>query len=331
MKSVSMPNENNIDRNLALEVVRVTEAAALAASKFIGRGDKIAADGAAVDAMRSVFNTLYIDGTVVIGEGEKDEAPQLYTGERVGIGKGPKVDIALDPLEGTDATANGDQGAMCVVAMTDNGGFLHAPDVYMDKLSVGFDVPADAVSLDALPKNNLREIARAKKMDMSDLCIAILNRPRNQELIAKVREAGARILLFPHVDVPLAIAVSQPDTGIHAYMGIGGAPEGVLSAAALQCIGGSMQGRLWYRHDQDRDNALKMGIKDLNKVYSIDELAYGENIMFAATGVTDGVNLRGVRRYSNYAETHSIVMRSKSGTVRNITATHNFDKKSDYK
>ncbi|MBX6368860.1 MAG: class II fructose-bisphosphatase [Rhodospirillales bacterium] len=315
-----------MDRNLALEVVRVTEAAALAASRLMGRGDEKAADQAAVDAMRRALNSLAIDGTVVIGEGERDEAPMLYIGEKVGTGAGPKIDIALDPLEGTTITAKGGPNALAVVAMADAGGFLHAPDVYMDKIAVGGGLPEGVVDLDASPGENLKNLAKAKKADVSDLVVCILDRPRHAELIRKVREAGARIMLISDGDVSGVIATSLPDSGVDIYMGSGGAPEGVLAAAALRCIDGQFQGRLLFRNDDERNRARGHGITDLDRKYSLHDLAKGD-VMFAATGVTSGTMLRGVRRFPGGAETHSIVMRSKSGTVRVIEAKHNFTRK----
>ncbi|AWK87218.1 class II fructose-bisphosphatase [Azospirillum thermophilum] len=321
-----------MDRNLALEAVRVTEAAALSASLLMGRGDEKLADQAAVDAMRQALNTLYIDGTVVIGEGERDEAPMLYIGEKVGagIGKGPKVDIALDPLEGTTITAKGGPNALAVVAMAEEGGFLNAPDVYMDKIAVGAGLPDGIVDLDETPANNLKALAKAKGSEVSELLVCILDRPRHAELIARVREAGARIMLISDGDVSGVIATSQPGTGVDMYVGSGGAPEGVLAAAALRCIGGQFQGRLLFRNDDEKARAAKWGVTDLNKKYSLTELAKGD-VMFAATGVTDGAMLRGVRRLAGGAVTHSVIMRSKSGTVRYIEAHHNFTRKKSVK
>ena len=314
-----------MDRNLALEVVRVTEAAALSASRLMGRGDEKAADQAAVDAMRTALNSLAIDGCVVIGEGERDEAPMLFIGEKVGRG-GPPVDIALDPLEGTTITAKGGNNALAVIAMAEKGGFLNAPDVYMDKIAVGTGLPKDLVDLDASPETNLKNLARAKKTDLADLTVCILDRPRHSELIAKVREAGARIMLISDGDVSGVIATSEPGSGVDIYIGTGGAPEGVLAAAALRCIGGFMQGRLLFRNDDEKARAAKWGVKDLNRKYMMEDLASG-NVMFAATGVTDGAMLHGVRRFSGGATTHSIIMRSKTGTVRRIETHHNFEKK----
>ncbi len=321
---------SGMDRNLALEAVRVTEAAALSASLLMGRGDEKLADQAAVDAMRQALNTLTIDGTVVIGEGERDEAPMLYIGEKVGAGSGPKVDIALDPLEGTTITAKGGPNALAVVAMAEEGGFLNAPDVYMDKIAVGAGLPEGVVDLDASPAENLKNLARAKDTEVEELLVCILDRPRHKELIAKVREAGARIMLISDGDVSGVIATSQPGTGVDMYVGSGGAPEGVLAAAALRCIGGQFQGRLLFRNDDEKARAERWGIKDLNRKYSMIELARG-NVMFAATGVTDGAMLRGVRRFAGGAITHSVIMRSKSGTVRYIEAHHNFKQKPGHK
>jgi fructose-1,6-bisphosphatase II / sedoheptulose-1,7-bisphosphatase len=317
-----------MDRNLALEVVRVTEAAALAASRLMGRGDEKAADQAAVDAMRTALNSLAIDGTVVIGEGERDEAPMLYIGEKVG-GGGPKIDIALDPLEGTTITAKGGHNALAVIAMAEEGGFLNAPDVYMEKIAVGGELPEGVVDLDRSPEENLKSLAKAKHMDIRDLVVCILDRPRHAELIAAVRAAGSRIMLISDGDVSGVIATSQKGSGVDIYMGSGGAPEGVLAAAALRCIGGQMQGRLVFRNDDERARAKKWGVTDLNRKYSMLDLAHGD-VMFAATGVTDGPMLRGVRRSTRTASTHSIVMRSKTGTVRVIEAHHNWDIKTPF-
>jgi fructose-1,6-bisphosphatase II / sedoheptulose-1,7-bisphosphatase len=317
-----------LERNLALEAVRVTEAAALAASKLMGRGDEKAADQAAVNAMREALNGMAIDGKVVIGEGERDEAPMLYIGEQVGAG-GPKIDIALDPLEGTTITAKGGQNALAVIAMADEGGFLHAPDTYMDKIAVGGGLPNDIVDIDEEPGVNLKNLAKAKDMLVEDLAVCILDRPRHSEIIAKVREAGARIVLIGDGDVSGVIATSRPDSGVDMYIGTGGAPEGVLAAAALRCIGGQFQGRLVFRNDDERGRAQRIGITDLTRKYKLEELASG-HVMFAATGVTDGTMLRGVRRFAHGAKTHSMVMRSKSGTVRVIEAAHDFSRKTWY-
>jgi fructose-1,6-bisphosphatase II / sedoheptulose-1,7-bisphosphatase len=317
-----MAKPASMDRNLALEVVRVTEAAALAAARLMGRGDEKAADQAAVDAMRRALNDLSIDGTVVIGEGERDEAPMLYIGEKVGAG-GPKIDIALDPLEGTTITAKGGPNALAVIAMAEAGGFLNAPDVYMDKIAVGGGLPDGLVDLDATPEENLKALAKAKKVEVVDLVACILDRPRHADLIQRVRAAGARIMLITDGDVSGVIATSRPGSGIDIYLGSGGAPEGVLAAAALRCIGGQLQGRLLFRNDAERQRAARWGITKLDRKYGLLELAQGD-VMFAATGVTDGTMLRGVRRFHGGATTHSMVMRSKSGTVRVVEAQHNF-------
>jgi fructose-1,6-bisphosphatase II / sedoheptulose-1,7-bisphosphatase len=315
------------DRNLALEAVRVTERAAIASCTWMGRGDERAADQAAVDAMRQALNVLDIDGTVVIGEGERDEAPMLYIGERVGSGRGPKVDIALDPLEGTTITATGGPNAIACIAIAGQGGFLNAPDTYMDKIAVGGGLPEGVIRIDAEPADNLASLARAKNIEVSDLVVLILDRPRHQELIAKVRTAGARIRLIGDGDVAGVIATARPDSGIDIYMGIGGAPEGVLAAAALRSIGGQMQGKLVFRNDDERGRAERMGITDPQRIYELHDMAAGD-VMFAATGVTDGTMLSGVRRFPGGVITQSIVMRSKSGTVRMIEAEHYLQRKS---
>jgi fructose-1,6-bisphosphatase II / sedoheptulose-1,7-bisphosphatase len=319
-------NPSYSDRNLAMEMVRVSEAAALSASLLVGRGDEKQADQVAVNAMRRSLNVLDIEGTVVIGEGERDEAPMLYIGEKVGTGKGPKVDIALDPLEGTTIAATGGANALAVIALAQAGGFLHAPDVYMDKIAVGGGLPSHVVDLDAAPAENIRNLAKAKGAEVSDILVCILDRPRHEELIAKVRETKARIMLITDGDVSGIIATAQANTGVDLYMGIGGAPEGVLAAAALQCIGGQMQGRLVFRHDNEKKRAANAGITDLARKYMLSDLAHGD-VMFSATGVTAGAMLQGVRRFAGGAVTHSVVMRSKSGTVRMIEAHHNFRKK----
>ena len=315
-----------MDRNLALEAIRVTEAAALAASMLVGRGDEKAADAAAVDAMRLTLNSLSIAGRVVIGEGERDEAPMLYIGEEVGNRQGPHVDIALDPLEGTTICAVGGQNALAVLALADEGGFLNAPDVYMQKLAVGPGIAIEPDDLDAPPQRLLQKIAKQKGAAVEELLVCILDRPRHQELIKAVREAGSRIMLIQDGDVSAVIATTDPEKGIDVYMGTGGAPEGVLAAAALQCVGGSMYGRLVFRNDGEKARATKVGITDFNRIYSTNDLAKPDNVMFAATGVTDGTMLKGVRRFPGGATTQSIVMRSRSGTIRYIDSTHNFNK-----
>lgn len=317
--------EDVSDRNLALELVRVTEAAAIAASRWIGRGQKNDADGAAVEAMRKAFDTVAIDGTVVIGEGEMDEAPMLYIGEKVGCG-GPAMDIAVDPLEGTTITAKGGPNAITTVALAEHGNFLNAPDVYMEKIAVGPGLPEGVISLDAPVKENLKNLARAKGIEISELMVCMLDRDRHQESIAKIREAGARILLLGDGDVAGVIAASLPGGGVDMYLGSGGAPEGVLAAAELRCTGGQMQGRLMFEDDSQIERARGMGITDPNRIYTLTEMAKGD-VMFAASGVTTGAMLNGVRRVGHGAVTHSIVMRSKSGTVRYVEGHHNFAKK----
>ncbi len=315
-----------MERNLALEAVRVTEAAALAAARWMGRGDEKQADQAAVDAMREALNGLNIKGTVVIGEGERDEAPMLYIGEKVGKGDGPELDIALDPLEGTTITAKGGTNALAVVAMAEKGGFLNAPDVYMDKIAVGGGLPDGVVDLDNTPEDNLKSVASALGKNLNDVVVCILDRPRHTDLIKSVRDAGARILLISDGDVSGVMATSDPNSGIDIYLGSGGAPEGVLACAALRCIGGQFQGRLLFRNDDERGRAAKWGIEDLDRKYDLHELASGD-VMFAATGVTDGTLLRGVRVSSSSAETESMIMRSKTGTVRVVSAKHNLNRK----
>ena len=317
-----------MDRNLAIELVRVSEFAALAASKHIGRGNEKAADQAAVDAMRKCLNSLTISGTVVIGEGERDEAPMLYIGEEVGAG-GPQLDIALDPLEGTTITANGGENAMAVIALAQKGGFLNAPDVYMKKISANTQ-NQKIISLQQDLKSNIKELAQFKKVNIEDLVICILNRERHIEDIEVIRSSGARIKMIDDGDVSAVIASVINSSNIDMYYGIGGAPEGVLAAAALQCLGGSIEGQLIFYNDQEILRAKKTGIDDLDKFYSLDDLAHGD-IMFSATGVTDGTMLKGIKITKNYAETHSIVMRSKTGTIRYINGEHNFlIKKLDY-
>ncbi len=316
-----------MDRNLALEAVRVTEAAALNCARLTGRGDEKAADQAAVDAMRKAFDSLAIDGTVVIGEGERDEAPMLYIGEKVGSG-GPKVDIALDPLEGTTICATGAPNALAVIAMADGGNLLHCPDTYMEKIATGA-VGKGVVDLNKTPTENLRALAEAKGCRVEDLTVIILFRPRHEALIKEVRQAGARIRLIGDGDVSAAIATTKPETGIDLLLGIGGAPEGVLAAAALRCAGGEFQGRLAPRNNEEIERAKKMGVTDIKKKFKIDELAAGD-VMFAATGVTDGDYLQGVHFFAGGATTQSVVMRSRSHTVRLINATHYFDHKPSY-
>ncbi len=324
-----MAETGKMDRNLALEVVRVTEAAALAASRQMGRGDERMADQVAVDAMRNALNSLDIAGTVVIGEGERDEAPMLFIGEEVGTGKGPQIDIALDPLEGTTITAKGLTNSLAVIAMAEHDGFLNSPDVYMDKIAVGGGLPEGIVDIDNEPAKNLENVAKAKGLDVKDIVACILDRPRHEDLIKKVRDAGARIMLITDGDVSGVMATSEEASGVDIYIGSGGAPEGVLAAAALRCIGGQMQGRLMFRNDDERGRAERCGITDFDRKYELLDLASGD-VMFAATGVTNGTMLNGVRRFSGGAKTHSLVMRSKSGTVRYIEAEHNFNRKTGF-
>ena len=313
-----------LDRVLVLEMVRVTEAAAIAASKLVGRGDEKAADAAAVQAMRIAFNDLYMDGTVVIGEGERDEAPMLYIGEKVGgaPGKGPKIDIALDPLEGTTITAKAGPNALAVLAAAEEGCLLNAPDVYMDKLAVGPGYPDGVIDLDKSVKENVEAVAKAKGVPSAEIIVCVLDRPRHEKLIGELRAIGCGIMLIPDGDVAGVIATTNPDTTIDIYMGSGGAPEGVLAAAALRCVGGQFKGRLLFRNDDEKARARKWGITDLDKVYDLRELAKGDCI-FAATGVTDGSLLSGVKRLpGGKMTTESVVMRASSGTVRWVKGEH---------
>ena len=322
-----------MDRNLALEMVRITEAAAITSARLMGRGDRKAADQAAVDAMRRAFDSVPIRGTVVIGEGERDEAPMLYIGEKVGAGWTaiagvelmPRVDIAVDPLEGTNLCATGQPDSIAVIALADDGKFLNAPDTYMNKLVVGPQARG-AIDITRPPTWNLHAVAEAKRCRVEDLTVVILDRDRHVSLIAEVRRSGARIRLISDGDVAPAVACTQPDSGVDLVMGIGGAPEGVLAAAAVLCMGGDMQGQLAFRSAEEQARAFRMGIKDPDRVYRLEDLAQG-HVMFAATGVTDGSLLRGVRFYGGGASTHSVVMRSKSGTVRFIEARHDFQRK----
>jgi fructose-1,6-bisphosphatase II / sedoheptulose-1,7-bisphosphatase len=307
-----------LDRVLVLEMVRVTEAAAVAASTLIGRGDEKAADAAAVEAMRAALNELYMDGTVVIGEGERDEAPMLYIGEKVGsaIGKGPKIDIALDPLEGTTITAKAGPNALAVLAVAEHGNLLNAPDVYMDKLAVGPGYPDGIIDLNKTATENVTAVAAAKGVKPAEIIVCVLDRPRHEKLIAELRAIGCGVMLIGDGDVAGVIATTDPDTTIDIYMGSGGAPEGVLAAAALRCVGGQFKGRLLFRNDDERARARKWGITDLDHVYDLTELAKGDCI-FAATGVTDGSLLAGVKRLRDgRMTTESVVMRASSGTVR---------------
>lgn len=317
-----------MDRNLALELVRVTEAAALACGRWVGKGDKISADEAATQAMRRALDSIEISGTVVIGEGEMDEAPMLYIGEELGKGNGQAVDIAVDPLEGTNICAKGLNGSIATIALAPKGGFLHAPDMYMEKIAVG-PTAKGVINIDASPTTNLQNIADAKECYIEDLTVVILDRPRHDKAVAEIRKAGARIHLITDGDVAPAIAAAVEGSGVDMLLGIGGAPEGVLAAAALKCMGGDIQGRLVFLTDEERERAEKMGISDLEKVYQCEEMAGGD-VVFAATGVTNGDLLRGIRYYSGGAETHSIVMRSKTRTIRFIETRHTFDFKPKY-
>lgn len=318
--STTMQNDG-LERILTLELARVTEAAAIASYEQVGRGNEHDADQAAVDAMRTALNLCNFDGTVVIGEGERDEAPMLYIGEKVGTGKGPKVDIALDPLEGTTLTAKAMANALAVVAVAEGGSLLHAPDTYMDKIAIGGGYPEGIVDLDADPRDNIKALAKAKGVPTNEISACILDRPRHADIIAKVRETGASIRLISDGDIAGVIHCSDPETGIDIYMGQGGAPEGVLAAAALRCVGGQIQTRLVFRNDDEKQRAARIGIKDLKKKYNTLDLASGD-VMFAATGVTDGSMLEGIHKRGNFMTSHTIVMRSKTRTVRWIKARH---------
>jgi fructose-1,6-bisphosphatase II / sedoheptulose-1,7-bisphosphatase len=316
--------KNALDRVLVLEMVRVTENAAVAASRLIGRGDEKAADAAAVEAMREALNELDFDGTVVIGEGERDEAPMLFIGEKVGkaIGTGPRIDIALDPLEGTTITAKAGPNALAVLAIAEEGGLLNAPDVYMDKIAVGPGYPEGVIDLAKSPAENVRAVAAAKGVAPHEIIVCVLDRPRHEVLIAELRGLSCGIMLIPDGDVAGVIATTNPDTGIDLYMGSGGAPEGVLAAAALRCVGGQMQGRLLFRNDDERGRARRWGITDLDRIYGLNDMAKGDCI-FAATGVTDGSMLKGVKRQKDgVITTESVVMRASTGTVRRVSGEH---------
>ena len=324
MTTIVTPASTVLDRVLVLEMVRVTEAAAIGAAKLIGRGDEKAADAAAVEAMRAALNELAMDGTVVIGEGERDEAPMRFIGEKVGSaqGTGPKIDIALDPLEGTTLTANAGANALAVLACAEEGNLLNAPDVYMDKLAVGPGYPDGIIDLAKSPSDNVRAVAAAKGVSPDEIIVCVLDRPRHAKLIAELRSLGCGVALITDGDVAGVIAVTNEETNIDLYMGQGGAPEGVLAAAALRCVGGQFNGRLIFRNADERARAAKWGIEDLNKIYRLEELAKGDCI-FAATGVTDGSLLKGVKRHKNgLMTTHSVVMRASSGTVRWVSGEH---------
>ena len=320
---------STLDRVLVLEMVRVTENAAIACSKLIGRGDEKAADAAAVEAMRDALNQLDFDGTVVIGEGERDEAPMLFIGEKVGraqletgVPAGPRIDIALDPLEGTTITAKAGPNALAVLAIAEEGGLLNAPDTYMDKIAVGPGYPAGVIDLRKSATENVKSVAAAKGVAAADIMVCVLDRPRHEALIAELRGLGCGIMLIPDGDVAGVIATTNPDTGIDLYIGSGGAPEGVLAAAALRCVGGQMQGKLVFRNDDERGRARRWGITDLDRIYGLEDLASGD-VIFAATGVTDGSLLKGVkRRRDGVITTQSVVMRASSGTVRWVSGEH---------
>lgn len=319
-----------MERELALEFARVTEAAALAAARWVGKGDKETADDAAVTAMRVMFDTVSVDGVVVIGEGEMDEAPMLYIGERVGIGIPPQVDIAVDPLEGTNLVAKGLNGAIAVLAIAPRGTLLHAPDMYMDKIAAGPECKG-RIHLDATVKENLWEVARALDKLISEVTVVILDRPRHQTIVEEVRRAGARIKLISDGDVSPAVAAAYTDSGVDLLLGIGGAPEGVITAAAMKCMGGDFQARLCPEDQSEVQRCHDMGISNLNKIFTIDELVKSEDVIFAATGITDSFLIKGVRYYKRRAVTQTLVMRSLSGTIRNIEADHHLDRKPMFK
>ena len=327
-----MPRNENAqvpDRNLAIELVRVTEAAALSAARWMGRGDKEGADQAAVDAMRLMVDTVDMDGTVIIGEGEKDNAPMLFNGETIGNGQPPAVDVAVDPIDGTTLTAKGQNGALSVVATAERGTmFDPGPCVYMEKIAAGEEANG-IIDIDASPSENLKRLSRVKRTDVSDLTVIVLDRPRHEQIIKEVREAGARIKLISDGDVAAAIAAARDGSGVDLLIGTGGTPEGVIAAAALKCLGGVIQGRLWARNEEERDRAVQEGY-DLDKVLTTDDLVSGQDVFFAATGITDGDLLKGIRYRGESAVTTSIVMRSRSGTVRLIDAYHRLERLAEY-
>ena len=327
-----MPRNENAqvpDRNLAIELVRVTEAAALSAARWMGRGDKEGADQAAVDAMRLMVDTVDMDGTVIIGEGEKDNAPMLFNGESIGNGQPPVVDVAVDPIDGTTLTAKGQNGALSVVATAERGTmFDPGPCVYMEKIAAGEEANG-VIDIDASPSENLQRLSRVKCTDISDLTVIVLDRPRHEQIVKEVREAGARIKLISDGDVAAAIAAARDGSGVDLLLGTGGTPEGVIAAAALKCLGGVIQGRLWARNEEERDRAVQEGY-DLDKVLTTDDLVSGQDVFFAATGITDGDLLKGIRYRGESAVTTSIVMRSRSGTVRLIDAYHRLERLAEY-
>jgi len=323
----SFQGDYRMERSLSMELVRVTEAAALQSARWMGRGKKNEADDAATQAMRQVLNTVPMKGTVVIGEGEMDEAPMLYIGEKLGTGNGPCVDIAVDPIEGTNIVASGSWNALAVLAIADEGNLLHAPDMYMDKIAVGPEAVGQ-IDINAPVIDNLRAVAKTKNKDIEDVVATILNRPRHEKIIHEIREAGARIKLINEGDVAAAINTAFDHTGVDILFGIGGAPEGVIAAVALKCLGGELQGRLQPQNDQEVERCKKMGV-DYNKTLRMNDLVCGDDAIFAATGITDGELLKGVQLKGAYGLTHSVVMRAKSGTVRFIDGRHSFKKKPD--
>ncbi len=314
-----------MERSLSMELVRVTEAAALASARWMGRGKKMEADDAATSAMRDVFDTIPMKGTVVIGEGEMDEAPMLYIGEKLGTGYGPRVDVAVDPLEGTNIVASGSWNALAVLAIADHGNLLHAPDMYMDKIAVGPEC-VGKIDINASVLDNLKAVAKAKNKDIEDIVATVLNRPRHERIIEELRQAGARIKLINDGDVAGAMNTAFGTTGVDILFGSGGAPEGVIAAVALKCLGGEIQGRLVPQNDAESERCIKMGL-DVNKVLLMEDLVRGDDAIFAATGVTDGELLKGVQFTGTYGSTHSVVMRAKSGTVRFIEGQHSLNKK----
>ncbi|MCM3006589.1 class II fructose-bisphosphatase [Priestia koreensis] len=315
-----------MERSLSMELVRVTEAAALASARWMGRGKKDEADDAATSAMRDVFDTIPMKGTVVIGEGEMDEAPMLYIGEKLGNGYGPRVDVAVDPLEGTNIVASGGWNALAVLAIADHGNLLHAPDMYMDKIAVGPEA-VGTIDINAPVIDNLRAVAKAKNKDVEDIVATVLNRPRHEHIIAQIREAGARIKLINDGDVAGAINTAFDHTGVDILFGSGGAPEGVIAAVALKCLGGELQGKLLPQTDEELKRCKEMGIADITRVFYMEDLVKGDDAIFAATGVTDGELLKGVQFKGSVGTTHSLVMRAKSGTVRFVDGRHSLKKK----
>ncbi|MGM0901411.1 class II fructose-bisphosphatase [Mesobacillus maritimus] len=314
-----------MERSLSMELVRVTEAAALSSARWMGRGKKDEADGAATSAMRDVFDTVPMKGTVVIGEGEMDEAPMLYIGEKLGTGYGPRVDVAVDPVEGTEILASGGWNALAVLAVADHGNLLHAPDMYMDKIAVGPEA-VGKIDINASVTDNLKAVAKAKNKDIEDVVATVLNRERHEHIIQEIREAGARIKLIDNGDVAGAINTAFDYTGVDILFGTGGAPEGVIAAVALKCLGGELQGRLVPQNDAEAERCIKMGL-DVSKVLLMEDLVKGDDAIFAATGITDGEMLKGVQYKGNVATTHSLVMRAKSGTVRFVEGQHSLNKK----